>query len=248
MWSLVSLAVLAANSSGVDSRIFWATLREVAGQRTASEEDDESREDEGREQNAELQNSEVQNAEVQNIGPQEVSSQHVASQRGMPAVNETFIPLQAQFVVRLGLVIFLIVVVARRTQHTLIEHWPPRATHQYLPRVAASRVHKLAQGRRLFNDYEYSSYLQWRLAGQPRLYIDLLNAYKDKLMFDYFDILQATSRGKTLMHQLKINAVFLRRHKKEDGMAKLAAYLNKQPHWRRVYSGADGTLWLKDSA
>ncbi|HEY0074437.1 MAG TPA: hypothetical protein VGB77_10065 [Abditibacteriaceae bacterium] len=62
---------------------------------------------------------------------------------------------------------------------------------------------------------------------------------------DYFDILKATPRGTRLLREKKINAVFLRRHDKKAGMAKLAAYLNRHSQWRRVYHAPDATIWLK---
>ena len=198
MWALVSLAVLAANSAGVDSKVFWAALR----------------------------------------GP---------SRKGPSANGSAKLRAptpQIIFLVRLTMLIFLCVVVALQTPSAIRENWPPKATSPHLPQAAAKRLVQVAKGRRIFNDYEFSSYLQWHCAGHPPLYIDLLNAYPDPLLKDYFDIVAANSAGRKLLRDLKITCVFLRRHKKNEGMAKLANYLNKQAQWRRVYKGQDGTIWL----
>ncbi len=194
MWTLVSLAVLAANSSGVDSKVFWSAFR---------------------------------------------------GRRKMGAAPT----LQIILIARVAMVIFLAVVIVLQTPSAIRESWPPKARAHNFPEAAARRFAQVAKGRRVFNDYEFSSYLQWRCAGQPPLYIDLLNAYPDRLLTeDYFNILKATPAGRTLLRDLKINAVFLRPHAKKDGMAKLAAYLDKQRQWHRVYQGPDGTIWLKNTA
>lgn len=194
MWALVSLAVLSANSSGVDSKIFWAALR----------------------------------------GTDKTSGQ-------TPAPSPLII-----LMTRLAMAIFLIVCIFQQTPNAVRENWPPRATSRYLPEPAARRLLQVAKNRRVFNDYEFSSYLQWRCGGHPPLYIDLLNAYPDRLLTeDYFGILKATPKGRNLLRDLKIDCVFLRRHGKKDGMAKLAAYLDKQPQWQRVYKAKDATIWMR---
>lgn len=142
---------------------------------------------------------------------------------------------------------FLVAVIAQQTPQAWLQHGP-RAVSKHLPASAATKLVQLARrrpGLRVFNDYEFSSYLQWRCAGAPPLFIDLLNAYPDQLLFDYFDILKATPKGRKMLAARRVNCVFLRHHTAKDGMAKLARFLDKSPAWRRVYSGADASIWLK---
>jgi len=98
---------------------------------------------------------------------------------------------------------------------------------------------------RVFNDYENSSFLQWRFGGKPPLYIDLLNAYPDQLLLDYLDIVNANARGQQLLETLKIQSVMLRSYADDSSLAKLARYLNRNPRWRCSYRGADGTIWTR---
>jgi hypothetical protein len=103
------------------------------------------------------------------------------------------------------------------------------------------------QGR-VFNDYENSSYLQWRLAGQPSLYIDLLNAYPDGVMRDYQDLVRATERGRHLLDEQQIEWVVLTTNRgvsSGDSLAVLANYLDATPQWVRVYVGRDGVIWVR---
>lgn len=197
LWSLISLAVLAANAAAVDSRVFWATLRGMILK------DDNN-------------------------------------QRSLPLPAS-----QLVFALRLTMLIFLGVATCQKTPASVLHQWPPRAVSRFLPAKAAQRLTQVAKNRRVFNDYEFSSYLQWRCAGQPPLFIDLLNAYPDQLLMDYFDILKATPRGTQLLREKKISAVFLRRHDKKAGMAKLATYLNRNSQWTHVYKAPDATIWLK---
>jgi len=144
--------------------------------------------------------------------------------------------------VRAGIALFLFIGVLRGIPHDVL---PLRAVSRYLPTGAVRSMdeHKL-QGR-MFNDYENSSYLLWHFAGRRPLYIDLLNAYPDQLLMDYFDVIWANPRGRKLMDKWDIRYVFLRRHKETEGISRLKHYLNKSPQWQRVYGEADGSVWRR---
>ncbi len=66
-------------------------------------------------------------------------------------------------------------------------NWPLRPTAPNLPAKMAAFVRDEAPPGRIFNDYEFSAYLEWALHGQRALYIDLNNAYRDELMDEYFE-------------------------------------------------------------
>ncbi len=156
------------------------------------------------------------------------------------------IPALWRLAARGATVVFLVVVIARQTPQAWL-HRVPRAVSERLPGPAATKLMQMAKrrpGLRVFNDYESSSYLQWRCAGAPPLFIDLLNAYPDRLLFDYFDILKAKSKGRKMLAARRVNCVFLRRHKPKESLASFAKYLNANPSWRRVYA-RDATIWLK---
>ena len=107
------------------------------------------------------------------------------------------------------------------------------------------KQHKLDGHTPIFNDYENSSFLQWRFAGKPPLYIDLLNAYPDSLVSNYFDIINVRPRGVEILEREKVQTVILRAHGKESPLAKLAAHLDADTAWDKVYSGQDGAIWLR---
>jgi hypothetical protein len=116
------------------------------------------------------------------------------------------------------------------------------------PRRATAffQTHHLNTRGHVFNDYENSSFLQWRFGGKPPLYIDLLNAYPDSLLFDYFDVVNATPRGRKMLDAKKVQVVILRTYTSKSALAKLAGYLDKNKRqWRRVYRSEDGTIWLR---
>lgn len=124
------------------------------------------------------------------------------------------------------------------------EGWPRPALQPGFPHGAAPVLKKL-RPRRLFNDYENSSYLQWALRGEPRLYIDLLNAYPDDLLMDYLDMSAATPRGKRLWAKLRPDAVYIRPHEPTSALADLTNWLNANRDYRRIYARSDGTIWVK---
>jgi hypothetical protein len=121
-----------------------------------------------------------------------------------------------------------------------------RATEAALPVEPARRLRaRAAQVQPLLNDYEYSSYLQWALDGQPPLFIDLLNAYPDSVMRDYEEMRKATPRGLELLDRYHIETVYLRPHGETSGLAPLSLFLDA--NWRRIYWWQDGAIWVRPS-
>lgn len=102
---------------------------------------------------------------------------------------------------------------------------------------------------RLFNDYENSGYLEWRLGGNPPLFIDLLNAYPDRVMREYAEMAGATERGRLLFEQHGIAAVVLTTNRGgSPSLSGLARALDSSPRWVRIYAGNDGVVWVRRTA
>ena len=98
----------------------------------------------------------------------------------------------------------------------------------------------------VFNDYEYSSYWQWRFGGEPDLYIDLLNAYPDSLLNNYFAIIKRTAIGKREL--ARVDMIILRPPKKSERLNQFQKYLDANPQqWQRLYRGKDGSIWRRRS-
>jgi hypothetical protein len=136
---------------------------------------------------------------------------------------------------------------------------PDGASHVLERRFAPSQ-----QNLRIFNDYENSSYLQWRLngldatgrvrsAGRYPLYIDLLNAYPDEVFTKYLDIVYDEEKSKKknpskrakaarMFCELNANVVIL---KPALHASTLAKQLNSWKDWKRIYSSRDGDVWVK---
>ena len=120
-----------------------------------------------------------------------------------------------------------------------------RATAPVLPGGAASAVLEQNLPQPVFNDYLRSGYLHWRYAGQPPIYIDLLNAYPDDLLAKYFDIVKRTPTGIAEWEKLNVNTVVFGSYQKTDRLSALAQYLDTNPQWRVVYDKADGKVWVR---
>lgn len=165
------------------------------------------------------------------------------------------IPDGLRNVARAGTVICLLVwVLAAASRHTnaiagswstLVRDVPDGAAKYLLPRPA---------GLRVFNDYEDSSYLQWRLngatfgrptrQGRHPLFIDLLNAYPDRLLLEYFHILDATPEGIRALQKRRINCVVLGNNY-GHWKAPLVKHLNSRPEWRVVFRDKQSIIWLR---
>lgn len=169
------------------------------------------------------------------------------------------VPWELQGIARAGVIVILCFWIAKATPYDL---FPLRAVSRRAPESAATFIETRNLQGRMFNDYENSSYLQWRLNGPltsgPRagtvlqrgkrpLYIDLLNAYPDGengLLMEYFEIMSATPRGLQVLDEKKISTIVLGAHKSDSS---LATYLNGvgKNRWARVYDAIDGQIWTR---
>ena len=107
---------------------------------------------------------------------------------------------------------------------------------------------------RVFNEYETSSYLQWRLnhrrnesahrvldaASPPRfaLFIDLLNAYPDAVTTEYIALLKSDGAK---LHRRGAQAIVFSAAQRQGALAKK---LKADNSWRQIYAGADGDVWV----
>lgn len=123
-----------------------------------------------------------------------------------------------------------------------------RAAAPNLPQGPAGVVLQQSLPEPIFNDYLRSSYLHWHFGGRKKLYIDLLNAYPDQLLMDYFDIVKRTPRGIKEWEKLKVNTVVFGSYRKTDRIAALAQFLDSNPQWRVVYNAPDGKVWVRNKA
>jgi hypothetical protein len=135
---------------------------------------------------------------------------------------------------------------------------PLRGVSPKVPEAAVQFVEKNNLQGRMFNDYENSSYLQWRFngpknnrvlaSGRRPLYIDLLNAYEDGpqgLMAKYVKALNDADYGKTLLREQQVDYVVLGSHRTKYPLAK---YLNQDSNWMRVFQDRNATIWIKDGS
>ena len=134
--------------------------------------------------------------------------------------------------------------------------WARRAVSPLLPdgvcqvlQQSATRLAARGQSLRVFNDYENSSYLQWRLSAQDAdekrripLFIDLLNAYPDSVLEQYIEVAQARASGRKRLQTLRINCVVLGRSWQKSELAK---FLAADAQWTRLYASRDGDIWIR---
>ena len=162
------------------------------------------------------------------------------------------IPAPMRLIARAGVLVVLLCAVGQAFSK---DFWPPRATNRKLPVQMTAFLRDKAPKGRIFNDYEFSSYLQWGLKGKRELYIDLNNAYPDSLMNEYFEMIASAKTPQSLakldarrgqiLQKRQIKVVALRPFTKKEGLSILAKYLDKTPNWKRIYKRADGTVWAR---
>ena len=125
------------------------------------------------------------------------------------------------------------------------DFWPLHSTAPELPVAAAQVIKEKHPQARLLADYSTSSYLNWHLYGQPPLYIDLINAYPDQLMTDYFDITYKKPRGLKLLYYLQISHIFISEIVKEGKIKPFYEYINSSPRWKPIYKDKNAVIWAR---
>jgi hypothetical protein len=175
------------------------------------------------------------------------------------------IPAGLRAIAQVGVVFCLALWIATASLTKWRDLWPPRAVGRDVPEGAVRVIEARNLRGRMFNDYENSSYLQWRLNGplqsgpdqgrvltngQRPLYIDLLNAYpdgKNGLMMEYLDAVFKPGRAAQVLEQRRINYVVLGAHRRKSPMVQ---YLRGQGKitWSHIYKGADADIWVRRNA
>jgi hypothetical protein len=170
---------------------------------------------------------------------QRVCRGRLASEDGQPAG----IPGSIRWIVRIGLASWLLLHIAMRRE-ALRQYDKP-----YLPVHLEAGVVQFTKKNgldgRMFNDVENSRYLEWCLAGQPLLFIDGQSVYRDDVLREYLEIIQATPRGRQALQKRDIGFVLLTITRQNPSPGPLARFLDQDPHWKRVYTGWDGFIWVR---
>ncbi len=127
------------------------------------------------------------------------------------------IPAPMRLIARLGTLLILGCALAQAISKDAL---PPRAVSAKLPVRMASFLRDSAPRGHLFNDYEFSAYLQWAFHNKRGLFIDLNNAYPDSLMDEYFEA-QASAKKPPALATLD--------EKRDPIMARLTAQQKAAP-------------------
>jgi hypothetical protein len=95
------------------------------------------------------------------------------------------------------------------------------------------------------NDYDDSSYLEWRFGNGPLLATDTLDAYPDSVQEAVADIWELKPQGEAMFSH--INVVLGRRPKSFDtSFPRLDYYLHDNKHWIEIFPGPDSDpIWLR---
>ena len=121
---------------------------------------------------------------------------------------------------------------------------PPSMPMQRLHDGCFAFLHEHPLQGRVFNDMENSAYLHWCLREEMPLFIDTVNAYRDKSLRDYFTMIQGGRDAHLLIDEYNINVIILTVHRLRS-VAHLAENLDQSPEWARVYASGDGVVWVR---
>jgi hypothetical protein len=123
----------------------------------------------------------------------------------------------------------------------------PREEIRFAPAGVADFILERRIPGRIFNDYENSSYFQWRFGGRPPLFIDLLNVYSEEVQRDYDAILEVNPRGVAALDERQIGCVILTtiRPHGVTSLKPLADFLDRSSNWIKVHGDGEGSVWVR---
>ncbi len=159
------------------------------------------------------------------------------------AIHGPVIPVTLRWLVRVGLVSWLLLHITTRTLALARFDRPYLPDHLETGVVEFTRKHGL--DGHMFNEVENSRYLEWGLGGHPSLFIDADGAYPSDVARDYLDMVKATPRGRQLLVERNIGFVILTISRLADSPGALARFLDNDEQWKRVYAGWDGIIWVR---
>ncbi len=113
------------------------------------------------------------------------------------------------------------------------------------PDEQAAFIRTANLGGPVLNSYETSAYYEWRLGGDPPLFIDELNAYPKSVYDQYLDIWSATPNGINSLNALGIKTVIGQRYESNQQVPALYNYLFTSPEWAVVYKGKGGVVFVR---
>lgn len=114
-----------------------------------------------------------------------------------------------------------------------------------LPRPLCTFVENNLPPGRVFNDYNISSYLVWRLAPEYPLSFHLLNV-SPTLPATFGHVLDSPTFAERYLSANRVNIVALQPwHTGNKPRLLLAMLASNQKVWAPVYAASDGTVWLR---
>ncbi len=187
-------------------------------------------------------------ANSRTLAPERLWPMICGRRRMGPDANDPQLPVPAamRWVVRFGLVSWLVLQISGRAYALLLCDDPHLEADRPVGLVEFVKAHRLSG--RMFNDLENSKYLAWHLAGQPPLFIDSHRAYPDQVTRDYLDIVQVSPRGRVWLEERGIDFVILTVNRPGPSLVPLAGFLDRGETWKRVYAEKDGVIWVRQSA
>jgi hypothetical protein len=163
-----------------------------------------------------------------------------------PSKSLSLIPGPIRWAVRVGAVAWLWMQIASHV--IVLASWHGDYRPLTLDRGLISFLHKHQLAGRMFNDFENSRYLEYQVARQAPLFIEVQMAYPDQLMRDYLDILNGNARSRQLLDEYDIGYVILTVEREGPALGVLARWLDTDQRWKRVYAGPDAILWVRRTA
>jgi len=117
----------------------------------------------------------------------------------------------------------------------------------YVPVDFAAYLASLPPGARVFNEYNQSPYLEWRLAGHPPLFIDQVNAYPDNVLRQYLAILGATPASRPWLNR-NVDVIAVGKPGPGDVTPPLFSYLQDNPNWALSFDDETSIAWTRVKA
>lgn len=99
---------------------------------------------------------------------------------------------------------------------------------------------------KIFNDYNTSGYMEWRLHDHNTLFVDILNAYSDDIVGPWAQAMLGSPEGLHYLDNNGVNCVIgTGKVPGQPYFPPLYDRLSDSPQWSLAYDGRDGPIWIR---
>lgn len=113
------------------------------------------------------------------------------------------------------------------------------------PVQAVDFIEKVNIEGNMFNDFDWGSYIVWRLWPQRKVFI-LGTSIDEKLFLEYFSVVEALPFWEKILDKYNVNYILIKSHYYMGSKLPLLYPISESPHWKLIYADVTSFIFIKN--